>query len=121
MCGAARSLYAWSIYVAIVGVGFLLMPNVVLSVFQIDDAEEVWIRVLGLLVLALPILYVAAARVESPSMFMATVWFRWFIAAGLVVLALVEGPWQLALFASIDFLGGLWTFFAARSEGSSAG
>lgn len=118
MSGAARSLYAWSIYVALVGVGFLLMPNVVLSVFQIDETEEVWIRILGLIVLGLPILYVAAARAESPGMFLASVWFRWFIAAGLIVLALVEGPWQLALFASIDFLGGLWTFLAARSAAS---
>jgi len=113
--GAARSLYVWSIYVAIVGVGFLLMPNVVLSMFQIDETEEVWIRVLGLIVVALPILYVAVARSGSTSLYLASVWFRWLIAAGLIVLGLVEGPWQLMLFASIDFLGGLWTFLSVRS------
>jgi hypothetical protein len=114
--GAARSLYAWSIYVAIVGVGFLLMPNVVLSMFQIEETDEVWIRVLGLLVLGLPILYIAAARSERTGIYLASVWYRWFIAAGLILIGLVEGPWQLMLFASLDFLGGLWTFLAVRYE-----
>lgn len=118
MSGAARSLYAWSIYVVIVGAGFLLMPNVVLSVFQIDESEEVWIRILGLIVLALSILYLAMAQADSAYLYMASVWFRWFIAAGLVVVAIVEGPWQIALFASVDFLGGLWTFLAVRSQAS---
>jgi hypothetical protein len=114
--GAARSLYAWSIYVAIVGGGFLLMPNVVLSMFQIDETDEVWIRILGLLVLGLPILYIAAARSERTGMYLASVWYRWFVAAGLILIGLVEGPWQLMLFASLDFLGGLWTFLSVRSE-----
>lgn len=120
MSSAARSLYAWSIYVAIVGVGFLIMPNVVLSVFQIDETDEVWIRIVGLLVLSLPILYVTAARGELIAMFLASVWYRWLIAAGLIVLGLVAGPWQLLLFASVDFLGGLWTLLSVRSEARPA-
>lgn len=116
MSGAARSLYVWSVYVAIVGVGFLLMPNVVLSMFQIDETDEVWIRIVGLLVLGLPLFYIAVARSERTEAYLASVWYRWFVAAGLVLIGLVEGPWQLILFASLDFLGGLWTFLSVRSE-----
>ena len=104
----------------LVGAGFLLMPNVVLSVFQIDETEEVWVRVIGLIVLGLPLLYLAAARTEITEMHLASVWYRWFIAAGLVILGLIVGPWQLLLFASIDFLGGLWTFVAARGAPRTA-
>lgn len=120
MSGAARSLYAWSVYVALTGAGFLLMPNVVLSVFQIDETDEIWIRILGLLVLGLPLFYVAIARAERIDLYLASVWYRWFVAAGLIVIGLVEGPWQLMLFAAVDFLGGLWTFLSARSESASS-
>jgi hypothetical protein len=38
-----------------------------------------------------------------------SVWVRWTIGAGLIVLAFTVGPWQLVLFASVDLLGGAWT------------
>ena len=72
------------------------------------------------IVLGLPLLYLAAARTEITEMHLASVWYRWFIAAGLVILGLIVGPWQLLLFASIDFLGGLWTFVAARGAPRTA-
>ncbi len=49
-----------------------------------------------------------------------SVWVRWGIAAGLIVLAFTVGPWQLVLFASVDLLGGLWTFLALRAQSAAA-
>ena len=45
-----------------------------------------------------------------------SVWVRWGIVIGLVVLAFTVGPWQLVLFASIDFLGALWTMITLRTQ-----
>jgi hypothetical protein len=41
----------WTGYVLVVGAGFLLIPNVILSVVQIEETDEVWIRILGLLLI----------------------------------------------------------------------
>lgn len=44
-----------------------------------------------------------------------SVWVRWGIVVGLVVPAFTVGPRQLVLFALVDALGGVWTFFALRA------
>ncbi len=112
----ARSLAAWAGYVLILGVVLLLFPNVLLSLFQIEETSEVWIRIVGVLLIALAPYYWIAARDEFQPMIEASVWVRWAAALALVVLAFATGPWQLVLFASFDFLGGLWTFMATRKE-----
>ena len=120
MSSVTRSMQVWTGYVLVLGVGMLLIPNVILSVFQITETDEAWIRIVGLLLIGYGAYYWTAVQAEFTQMYRMSVWVRWGIVAGLVVLAFTVGPWQLVLFASVDLLGGLWTFFALRTE-STAG
>ena len=120
MYSVTRSMQVWTGYVLLLGIGLLLIPNVILSVFQIAETDEAWIRILGLLLIGYGAYYWTAVQAEFTQMHRMSVWVRWGIVAGLVVLAFTVGPWQLVLFASVDLLGGLWTFLALRAE-STAG
>ncbi len=116
MSSVTRSMQVWTGYVLLLGVGLLLIPNVILSVFQIAETDEAWIRIVGLLLIGYGAYYWTAVQAEFTQMHRMSVWVRWGIVAGLVVLAFTVGPWQLVLFASVDLLGGLWTFLALRTE-----
>ena len=116
MSPATRSMAVWTGYVLFLGAGLLLIPNVIFSVFQIAETEEVWIRIIGLLLIGFGAYYWTSVQGERTAMYRMSVWARWGIAIGLVTLAFTVGPWQLVLFASLDFLSGLWTFLALRAE-----
>jgi len=113
---AARSLQVWSIYVLAVGAGLAVVPNTVLSALGAAETEEVWIRVLGVVVILLAVYYWDAARFETRNLFVASVLGRAFVVAALVVLWLTGGPWQLLLFAAVDLAGAIWTVAALRQD-----
>ena len=119
MSSATRSMQVWTGYVLVLGVGLLLIPNVILSVFQITETDEVWIRIVGVLLLGYGAFFWTAVRAEFTQFYWMSVWVRWSVVVGLVVLAFTVGPWQLVLFASLDLLGGLWTFLATRKESTA--
>lgn len=119
MSSATRSMVVWTGYVLLLGGGLLLIPNVILSVFQIDDTDEAWIRIVGLLLIGYGAFYWTAVQVEFTGLYRMSVWARWGIAAGLIVLAFTVGPWQLVLFASADLLGGLWTHIALKADSAA--
>jgi hypothetical protein len=109
----------WTGYVLLLGIGLLLTPNVILSVFQIDETDEAWIRIVGLLLIGDGAFYWTAVQVEFTRLYRMSVGVRWGIAAGLIVLAFTVGPWQLVLFALVDLLGGLWTHLALRADSTA--
>ncbi len=116
MSSSTRSMQVWTGYVLLLGVGLLLIPNAVFWVFQIEETDEAWIRVAGLLLIGYGAYYWTAVQVEFTRLYRMSVWVRWGIGAGLIVLAFTVGPWQLVLFASVDLLGGLWTHVTLRAD-----
>ena len=116
MSSALRSMQVWAIYALVIGASLLLIPNVILGVFGIPETEEVWVRVVGVVVLAIDVLYWSFVRRGAEVALPATVYERWLVAALLAVLAFTTGPWQLVLFGLADFAGGIWTFVALRSD-----
>lgn len=62
MSSATRSMAVWTGYGLLLGAGLLLIPNSILSVFQIEETEEVWIRIVGLLLLGYGAYYWKAVR-----------------------------------------------------------
>jgi hypothetical protein len=106
-----RSLYGQLIYVILSGLQLLFIPNVLLGIFGFDLTNEIWIRVMGLLVLVLSFYYYAIAHHGNDKIVMATVVGRLLFCAGLVmfvVLGLAKTP--LIGFAVLETGLALWSW-----------
>ncbi len=117
MTPASKSIYYFGIYLLLLAVSLLAFPNTLLSLFQINPTTEVWIRVLGAVVLDIGILYVFMASSNNMLFMTLSVYVRasvllWFIL--FVVLGMA--PTQLILFGLADAAGAAWTYFALRKE-----
>lgn len=115
-----RSAFSLKIFAGyLLGLGVLLAvaPNVLLTAFGVAATSEVWIRVLGLVVVNLSVYYWFAAKAESTPLFLATVYTRTFILvafAALAFLGLAEPT--LVLFGAVDAVGGAWTYLSVRRD-----
>lgn len=117
MSSAARSLLIFSIYMFALGATLVVVPNVFLSIFGIPETHEVWLRIVGMLVLILGFYDFLAARHEMKIFFKWSVWARLpvvvFFAA---FVALGLAPPILILFGAIDAAAAVWTFAALRKD-----
>ena len=117
MTPAARSLQVFGIYLLVLAVGLVLAPNVLLALFGMPPTQEVWIRILGLLVGIVGAYDVIMAVRSLSPLYMPTVFARAFAFVLLSAFALLQiGPPQLALFGVVDLLGALWTWRTLRVE-----
>ena len=114
---SAVSLFVFALYVGILGIVFILIPNVLLKAVSGLSTTEVWIRLFGMLLLYLGFYYTQAARKEMKDFFRWTVYTRSTVivfAIIFVVLRFAKPP--LVMFALVDLLGAIWTGLALRSE-----
>lgn len=117
MSKPALTLKVFGVYLFILGIGLILLPNLILSVFGVPPTSEVWIRVVGVLVFNIGIYYWYAAKHEARIIFLASVYARTFVLAAFiafVVTGLVSPV--LILFGTVDFAGAIWTFVALKTE-----
>ena len=117
MSKAAFSIKASCCYILVLGLALVLVPNLVLSALRMPPTSEIWIRVLGVVVINIGVFYWIAAQTESVALFRASVVVRplvlvWF--AGFVVLGLTSP--MLLVFGAVEVVGALWTWLALRSE-----
>jgi|ERR1043165_3902485 hypothetical protein len=118
MSQSAKSVFYFGVYLVGLGLALMLQPNLLLSIVSIPPTTEVWIRIVGLLALALSAYYIVSGKNEVTVVFKVTVlvrasiilFFTAFVLAGLVKPALI-------LFGVVDLLGAAWTYFALRKEG----
>jgi hypothetical protein len=80
-----RSMYGQMAYVIFSGLSLLFIPNLLLGIFGIEPAHEIWIRIMGLLVLVLSFYYYAMAKYGNDKVVIATVWGRLAFCAGLII------------------------------------
>lgn len=117
MSKSAVSVFAAGIYLAITGIGFLIIPNLVLSAFQLPPTNEVWIRILGMVTLFLGFYYISAARNESRDFFYATLYARTACFFILLVLVLSNMAYPiLMVFGVLDVIGAVWTFITLKKS-----
>ena len=117
MSRSAVSVFVFSIYLYLLGLVLVIIPDTLLGIFHFPETGGLWIRVVGALVVILGFYYWHAARAEFRPFLAWTViartsvllFFIAFVIAGLA-------PPVLILFGVIDFAGAMWTFFAMRSE-----
>ena len=113
------SLRIWSYYVLAVGAGLLLVPNQIFDILGIDNTSEVWIRVVGVAVIALGVVYFAAVRDIDLGVVRSSVPGRAVAVIALIVLWLTGGPWQLLIFVLVDLMGMLWSWHSLRTNTSA--
>ena len=116
MSKAATSVLVFGVYLIVVGLGFLLAPNMPLGLLGFPTTTEPWIRVVGMLLLLVAYYYIQTARNEMTGFFRYTVHTRasvivFFIA--FVALGLAQP--MLIMFGVVDLLGAIWTALALRT------
>ena len=120
MSNAAKSIFAFGIYLLALSAILLVIPNVPLSIIGIPTTNEIWIRIVGVQLVALGTYFVQVARHEM------TDFFRWTVPArclfiGFCVVFVVLGlaPVNLLLLAAADPLFIAWTALALRSSNAA--
>jgi hypothetical protein len=121
MSKAAFSLRVFSLYMFVLGLILILDPNLLLRVFEIPQTREIWIRIVGMLVLILGYYDFMASRTEDATLFRWSVHVRLF-AAVLLIIFVVSGvaPAVLILFGSIDAAAAAWTALSLKQDPSKA-
>lgn len=118
MSRAARSLFVFGIYLCVLGLTLLLVPNLLLQLFGATPTNEVWIRLNGMFVLCLSFYYIQAARSELTRFIRWTVWTRVAVIFYFVAFVLlVSAPKALLLFGLIDLSAAVWTWLALKETG----
>ncbi|MGB2927400.1 MAG: hypothetical protein WBB70_00655 [Desulfobacterales bacterium] len=120
MSKAARSLFVFGLYLIVIGLGFLVMPNLVLRLFGFPETSEPWIRVMAMLLLFLAYYYIFASRNEMTEFIRITVYVRASVIlffAAFVLLDLAQP--MLLLFGAVDLVAAIWTWLSLRQSQSS--
>jgi hypothetical protein len=117
MSKAARSVFVFGLYLVLLAIVLLVAPNFLLGLFFLPSTTEVWVRVVGMLVLFLGFYYVQAGRKELTDFFRWTMYPRSTVIlffAAFVLLGFAKPP--LILFGVVDLLGVIWTGLALRAS-----
>ena len=61
---SSTSILVFGVYLLGMGLGLTLVPNVVIGTLGFPATDEIWIRVLGVVTLALAFYYISAARAD---------------------------------------------------------
>jgi hypothetical protein len=117
MSAPAKSLFVFAIYLVGLGLVLLLIPNTLFHLFGFPGTNEVWVRVVGMLLLFLAFYCFQAVRTEWTDFFRwsvyprssAVIFFTAFVLLGLA-------PPVLILFGVIDLLAAVWTALALRAS-----
>ena len=105
------SLVVQAIYVILTGLQLIFVPNLLLSTFGFADTSEIWIKVLGIVILPLSAVYYAISKQGDKDTVLATVISRGFVGVGFILLALSgQAKLNLILFAGIDIATAVWTW-----------
>jgi len=117
MSKSAQSLFVFSIYLFILGLILLVIPNVLLSLFSLPETNEVWIRVVGMLVLLLGYYDFQASKNEMIKFFQWSVYARGVVPVFFIIFVVLDfAPPILILFGVIDGAAALWTHLSLRSD-----
>ncbi len=117
MSKAAFTIKVFGVYLFGLGVFLVLLPNLLLSLFAFPATNEVWIRVLGVVVINVGVYYWYAAVSEAKRFFVASVYARAFVLLAFTAFALLDfAKPMLIAFGAVDALGALWTYLALRSR-----
>ena len=111
----SMSLTVQAIYVLITAFQLIFVPNMLLGIFGFPPTSEIWIKVLGIVLLALVIYYYAIIQNGDKTLIMFTFYGRLAIVFGFALMVLTGvAPTPLLLFVGIDLATAVWTWFELK-------
>lgn len=117
MTNAGKSVYYFGFYLMILGITLTGFPNTLLSTFQLPETDEVWIRVVGILVFNIGLYYVFMAPTNNALFYTLTIYTRASILVWFIVFVIIGwAPATLIAFGLADMAGAAWTFMAMRNR-----
>lgn len=115
MSYAAKTLFVFGLYMLALGTTVILVPNVLLLLFHLPTTDEVWIRVVGMLVIILGIYDIIAALEELEPLILWSIPLRSSVIILFAVFVITGlATHTLLLFGVIDTAGAIWTWSALR-------
>lgn len=114
---AAKTVLYFGFYLYVTGLTLLVAPNFLLSTFKMPVTEEVWIRVVGVLVTAIAFYYHQIGSKNMEAMLPLTVVARVFVFLSFVAFVVLQFVLPMLLvFGAIDLLGAVWTWMALKKK-----
>ena len=118
MSKSAKRVFVFAIYLFVLGMTLMVATNVLLTWFGSEATHEIWIRVVGMLVILLAFYYIQAARKELREFFQWTVYARASVVFFFIAFVLLDlAKPTLIIFGKVDLFGAVWTETALRSSG----
>jgi hypothetical protein len=118
MSRSAQSILVFGCNLMVIGLLFLIAPNIFLRLTGLSDTDNVWIHLSGMLLLIMSFYYIMAARTGKKAFFRWTIYTR--LGAIFVLMVFVQtgliGP-VVYLFWLGDLAGVIWTARALKLEG----
>lgn len=109
------SLTIQAIYVLLTGLQLIFVPNMLLGMFGFEPTSEIWIKVLGVVVLSLTLVYYGIIKHGSDEVVRFTIFSRMLVGLGFVIFALTGiAPMVLILFAGIDTATAIGSWFELK-------
>lgn len=92
-------------------------PNLLLTLVNLPQTNEVWIRLLGIAFLVLGYYYIKLAQITLTAFFEWTVKVRimQFFLVSFAVIITSSSP-IILLFSGVELLSGIWTYFVLKKE-----
>jgi len=119
MSRAAMSVFIFAIYLIILGIIFLFVPEIMFLMLAYPTPPDIISRVLGMIFVLLAYYYIRAALDEEgmKKFFMWTVHTRGVVIIFLSVFVALQlvSPLMI-MFGAIDLAAALWTFWALRKD-----
>jgi uncharacterized membrane protein len=119
MSKAALSVFVFGIYVILLGIILMVIPNALLAIFGIPATTEVWVRVVGMLVFLIGYYFIRASRNEKEMIS----FYRWTVHArsSVIIFFIVFVAFGfvkpiLILFGVVDLLAAIWTWKLLRTQ-----
>jgi hypothetical protein len=117
MSSSAFSAKVFAVYLFLAGATLVIAPNLLLSLLQIPQTPEVWIRVVGLVAFMIGVYAWVAASHEFKPFLVASVYTRFVVFVAFTTFALTGlGSPMIILFGLADLAGGIWTYSALRAD-----
>jgi hypothetical protein len=109
------SLSVQAVYALITALQLIFVPNMLLGMFGFEPTSEVWIKILGVVLIAFVLVYYGVIQYGNTDLIRITIYSRLVIVVGLVLLvATGQAATPLILFAGIDLATAIWTWFELK-------